>query len=83
MTYSIDFRRHALAYKESNDLTFEKTSEHFAISLRTLFRWHDNIVPCSTRQKPATKLDMDKLTKAVEDYPDDYQWERAKRLHVG
>ncbi len=24
MTYSIDFRRHVLAYKENNDLTFEK-----------------------------------------------------------
>ena len=83
MTYSIDFRRHVLAYKEKNDLTFEKTSEYFAISLRTLFRWHDNIVPCSTRQKQATKLDMDKLAKDVENYPDDYQWERAKRLNVG
>ncbi|MEH6453925.1 MAG: IS630 transposase-related protein [Psychromonas sp.] len=41
------------------------------------------MTPCTTRQKPATKLDMDKLKQDVEDYPDDYQWERAKRLNVG
>ena len=83
MTYSIDFRQHVLAYKDKHNLTFEKTSEHFAISLRTLFRWHDNITPCTTRQKPATKLDMDILKQDVEAHPDDYQWERAKRLNVG
>jgi len=83
MTYSIDFRQHVLAYKEKHELTFEKTSEHFAISLRTLFRWHDNITPVTTRQRPAIKLDMDKLQKDVEENPDDYQWERAKRLNVG
>ena len=35
-----------------------------------------------TRDKPATKLDMDALAKDVEVAPDDYQWERAKRLGV-
>lgn len=83
MTYSIDFRQHVLAYKEKHNLTYEKTSEHFAISLRTLFRWGNNITPCTTRQKPATKLDMNKLKQDVEEHPDDYQWERAKRLNVG
>ena len=38
--------------------------------------------PCTTRKKPATKLDMDKLAKDVESSPDDYQWEGAKRLGV-
>lgn len=83
MTYSINFRQHVLAYKEKHELTFEKTSEHFAISLRTLFRWHDNITPVTTRQRPAIKLDMDILQKDVEENPDDYQWERDKRLNVG
>ena len=26
---------------------------------------------------------MDKLAKDVENYPDDYHWERVKRLNVG
>jgi len=40
------------------------------------------MAPCMTRDKPATKLDMDKLAKDVELAPDAYQWERAKRLGV-
>ena len=82
MGYSLDFRQRVLAYKEENDFTFEKTSEHFNVSLRTLFRWSNNIAPCTRRQKPATKVDMDALKKELESSPDDYQWERAKRLGV-
>ncbi|WP_432760791.1 IS630 transposase-related protein [Pseudoalteromonas citrea] len=41
------------------------------------------MTPCSSRQKPAAKLDMDKLAKDVENYPDGYYWERAKWLNVG
>ena len=29
MGYSLDFRQRVLAYKEENEFTFEKTSEHF------------------------------------------------------
>ena len=82
MGYSLDFRQRVLAYKEKNGLTFEKTSEHFNVSLRTLFRWGNNIMPCVKRQKPATKVDMQALEKDVQSHPDDYQWERAKRLNV-
>jgi len=48
--------------------------------LRTLFRWQGKMEPCTTRDKPATELDIDKLAKDVESAPDDYQWERAERL---
>jgi transposase len=82
MGYSLDFRQRVLAYKEENDFTFEKTSEHFNVSLRTLFRWENNITPCTHRQKPATKVDMDALKKEIESSPDNYQWELAKRLGV-
>ena len=82
MGYSLDFRQRVLAYKEENEFTFEKTSEHFNVSLRTLFRWANNITPCTQRQKPATKVDMQALEKDVQSHPDDYQWERAKRLGV-
>lgn len=82
MGYSLDFRQRVLAYKEDKNLTFEKTSEHFDVSLRTLFRWTHNITPCTHRQKPATKVDMQALENDIELSPDDYQWERAKRLGV-
>ena len=38
--------------------------------------------PCSTRNKPATKIDMQVLAQDVHDSPDDYQWERAARFNV-
>ena len=82
MTYSLDFRQKVFELKEKKGLTFEETSEHFAISIRTLFRWQSKLEPCTTRNKPASKLDMDALANDVETFPDDYQWERGERLGV-
>ena len=82
MTYSLKFRKKVFATKEKFTLTFKATSERFDIPIRTLFRWQKKLEPCLTRNKPATKLDMDALAKDVESAPDDYQWERAKRLGV-
>ena len=63
MTYSLDFRQKVFTYKAKKELTFEQTSEHFDIGIRTLFRWQSNIEPCSTRNKPATKIDMEVLAQ--------------------
>jgi len=35
-----------------------------------------------TRNKPATKINMDRLEKDIERHADDYQWEPGKRLGV-
>ncbi|MDC9591889.1 IS630 transposase-related protein, partial [Xenorhabdus sp. XENO-10] len=35
-----------------------------------------------TRDKPPTKISDEALIMDVKNYPDDYQWERAKRLGV-
>lgn len=83
MSYSLDFRQRVLAYKEKQGLTFQHTSEHFDIGIRTLFRWSKHITPCLSRNKPATKVDRDELLKDIETFPDGYQWERAKRMNVG
>ena len=45
-------------------------------------RWLSDIEPNLTRNKPATKIDMQALFKDVQDYPDAYQYERANRLGV-
>jgi transposase len=82
MTYSFEFRQQVFSVKEKHDLTFEQTSERFDIPVRTLFRWQKKMEPCSTRNKPATKINMEALAKDVELSPDDYQWERAERLGV-
>ncbi|WP_444994237.1 IS630 transposase-related protein [Aliikangiella sp. IMCC44359] len=82
MTYPIAFRQHVLAYKQKHGLTFEETGEHFDISMRSLLRWNKNIEPCAKKNRPSIKLCMETLKKDVEDFPDDYQWERAKRFGV-
>jgi transposase len=68
--------------KEKSNLTFQKTSEKFNIGMRTLVRWQREIEPKLTRNKPATKVDMEKLRRDVEKDPDDYLSERAERFGV-
>jgi len=83
MGYSIDLRRKVFAYKKNHKLTFAQTSEHFDINIATLFRWQKKIEPSNGHNRIAYKVDMQALKQDVEKYPDDYQWERAKRLNVG
>ena len=82
MTYSLDFRKHVLKVKEKEGLTFEETSERFAISIRSLFRWSQRLEPFTTHKKAPLKIDMDALAKHVEDFPDLYQKERAQHFGV-
>ena len=82
MTYSLKFRQKVFAVKAKKNLTFEETSERFDIPIRTLFRWQQRLEPCTTRDKPATKIDMDALKKDVSAHPDRYQWERAQQFSV-
>ncbi len=83
MTYSLDLRQKVFQLKDKKGLTFEETSAYFDIGIRTLFRWEKKLEPCTTRNKPASKVDMAALAKDIETYPDDYQWERGQRLGVG
>ena len=82
MTYSLDFRQKVMDYKTKKGLTFEQTSDHFDIGIRTLFPWSSSLSPCNKRQKPATKINMDTFKQDVENSPDAYQWERALRFGV-
>ena len=82
MAYSLDFRKRVMRIKEGRKLTFEKTSEQFGVSIRTLFNWHERIEPKTTRDKPATKINMGKLAEDVRRHPDDFQYERAERFDV-
>ncbi len=76
MSYSLDFRRKVFETKAKKGSTFEETSQHFGISVRTLFRWQNKIEPCTTR-KPATRIDMGALLEDVRQYPDAYHHERV------
>ena len=82
MSYSIDFRKQVFKIKNQENLTFEETSQRFGVPTRTLFRWQHRIEPQSKRNKASTQIDVDALLKDVEDHPDAYQYERAKKFGV-
>ena len=82
MTYSIDFRRQALLIKEQEQLSFEATAKRFGVGKASVVRWSKRIETQRTRNKPATKINMEALKPDVEVYPDAYQYERAQRLDV-
>ena len=82
MTYSVDFRRHALSIKKKEGLTFEQTAKRFAVGIASLTRWNKTITPKATRENRPRKVDLKELAKDVETYPDAYQYERALRFGV-
>ncbi len=82
MAYSLDFRKQVFKVKEKNNFTFEETSKHFGITIRSLFRWSKRLEPKLKRDKPASKVDMKRLEKDVKKHPDSYQYERAEKFGV-
>ena len=82
MTYSSDFRRKVLSVREKERLTIAQVATRFCVGVASVSRWVKNPDPKVTRNKPATKIDMDALSRDVVDYPDAYQYERAKRFGV-
>ena len=82
MTYSTDFRQQALKIKAQDNLSFEATAKRFGIGKASLVRWSKQIEAKKTRNKPATKIDMEALRQDVELNPDAYQYERAERFGV-
>ena len=82
MTYSSDFRRKVLSIREEEGLTIAEVASRFHVGVASVVRWLKNPDPKRTRNKPATKIDMNKLRQDIEDYPDAYQRERAVRLGV-
>jgi transposase len=60
----------------------EQAAQRFGVGKQTIYNWTKRLLPHETRNKPATKIDMQALLKDVKKYPDAYQFERAKRLDV-
>ena len=80
MTHSIDFRRKVLETKEREGLSFEKAAARFGVGKSSVQRWTEHLEPSRSRNKPATKIDMERLAQYVDLYPDAYQYERAGRF---
>ncbi|MBX3327161.1 MAG: IS630 transposase-related protein [Nitrospira sp.] len=82
MTYSIDFRKKVLKIREKEGLSIEGVAIRFGVGKASVMRWLIELEPKKTRNKSATKIDMEALRKDIEESPDSYQYERAERLGV-
>ena len=82
MTYPTKFRKQAFYVKEKEDLTIEETAERFGVGVASIARWKKKPEPEKTRNKAATKIDMDALAKDLEENPDSFLHERAEKFSV-
>ncbi len=80
MPYSAQFRKKLLSVMEKEKLTLEETAKRFDVGSASISRWKLNPEPTNTRNRPAQKIDMDKLKKDVELNPDSFAYERAARF---
>jgi transposase len=82
MTYPLSFRRKVLSVRERENLTIAEVAARFCVGIASVTRWLKNPNPKTTRRKPAVKIDPAALARDVREYPDAYQYERARRLGV-
>jgi transposase len=80
MTYSLDFRRKVLSTREAEGLTISEVAGRFCVGVASVVRWVKRLEPCTSRYKPATRIDRIALARDVREHPDAYQAERAARL---
>ena len=80
MAYSMDYRKRAVAYKDSGH-TFKELEEAFKIPPITYYDWKDKLSSGYYETKPkierSRKIDKEKLRQAVADKPDAYLHELA------
>lgn len=81
MTYSVQFRKKVLKLQSEGE-SFIKLSKRFQISTTTISRWKKQLTPKQNRNKKPIKIDNDVLKQDIQDYPDSYSYERARRLGV-
>lgn len=82
MTYSLDFRKKVLAIRDQEKLSLTTVSERFGVSRQTVYRWTTRLESMKTRNKGATKIDMEALRQDIASMADAYHYERAARLGV-
>ena len=82
MSYSEHFRRKVLAKLEEGN-SIRAVATQFEIDKNTILSWKKSIEIKRTRPRKPSKIDDDALRADVEQYPDDYQYERAARFGCG
>jgi transposase len=81
MAYSEDFRKKVLEIMSIESLTAYQASHRFKINIKTVKSWQVSISR-KAHSNRHRKLSLEALKEDVENYPDAYQYERAKRLGV-
>jgi transposase len=81
MAYSLDFRRKVLSVREKEGLTIAEVAVRFDVGVASVVPWikHVERKPQGFRKR---KIDLEVLHQDILDYPDAYQYERAKSLGV-
>jgi len=86
MAYDEKFRRKAVEYKD-NEHTFKQLKETFGISSSTYYKWKKNkvnsgfyVLPKTAKATRRRKVDPDVLMKIVEEKPDLFLHEIAKKF---
>ena len=82
MTYPISFRRHVLAVKDREGLTFAEAAERFSIGIASLVRWSARLEPKRYERRAPGKIDLAALARDVRENPDAVRHERAARFGV-
>ena len=81
MTYSADFRAQVIKSVKNKDMSIRQACTFYNVSKTALQRWLKDSSIKQTRDKPPTKILNEALLKDVEQYPDDYLYERARRFN--
>ena len=80
MTYSLNFRKQVLTSLDEG-MTFAGAAEFYNLSPTTIQNWKRRVHSKTTRQTKPYKIPDDVLLNDVKEHPDDYQYERARRLN--
>ena len=68
MTYPISFRRKVLSVREKENLSIAQVAKRFGVGVASVMRWIKTPDPKTTRNKPATKIDMERLAQDIKNY---------------
>lgn len=80
MTYSADFRAQVIKNIKQKDMSIRQACTFYNIS-NTLQRWLIDPSIQTTRVKTPTSIPNEALLQDINQYPDDYLYERARRLN--
>lgn len=81
MTYPLKFRKQVLRVREKEGLSIAAVAARFDVGVASVVRWLHTLEPMQNIRRRRC-IDLDALRKDVEDFPDAYQYERAKRFGV-